>query len=382
MSKEEKTEAKQALLGELESIKDLLSEDEWEDIPTLNDTVPIAVPVSPAVTPAPQVPDSMPSPSPPSGSEPPAIQAATTTGAGISTESTGAEQELFDEADIPVLNTKYDPAEALHSNQPTSEHTSPSPHTIGGFSSLETSDIDAAVDKLNLDLDIDSQDLLDHQPSTPEGSSTLADTVSEADNAPEAGANAEAGANVEFEESQEPVISSSEPEITPPATAAEALAPGVLPGQQSLFDKSRSDSTAPLEPQDEDQTTSRPQRKSESKARGENPFLPKHIRDRLHTNKALLDIIKESPLSPAAASRLSEYSPGGSKDGTQEQPVTETAVPRNDSNADSAPAVTEPANDRLSQMVDDIIAVYLPKIEAELREKLMAEFQSKNAIKD
>lgn len=168
----------------------------------------------------------------------------------------------------------------------------------------------------------------------------------------------------------------------PPATAAESLAPGVLPGQQSLFEKSRSDkSTAPLEPQDEDQTT-RSQRKSESKARGENPFLPKHIRDRLHTNKALLDIIKESPLSPAAASRLSEYSPGGSKDGTQEKPASEATPQRNDSNADSAPAMAEPANDRLSQMVDDIIAVYLPKIEAELREKLMAEFQSKNAIKE
>lgn len=65
------------------------------------------------------------------------------------------------------------------------------------------------------------------------------------------------------------------------------------------------------------------------KARGENPFLPKHIRDRLHTNKTLVDIIRDYPPAP-------EIQP-------------------------------HPTN----HLVEELIAEFLPKIEAELRQRLL-----------
>jgi hypothetical protein len=65
------------------------------------------------------------------------------------------------------------------------------------------------------------------------------------------------------------------------------------------------------------------------KARGENPFLPKHIRDRLHTNKPLVDVIKEHP------------------------PVPEIHA--------------HPTN----HVVEAVLAEFMPKIEAELRDRLL-----------
>lgn len=78
--------------------------------------------------------------------------------------------------------------------------------------------------------------------------------------------------------------------------------------------------------------TARPADPQTVKARGENPFLPKHIRDRLHTNKALVDIINESKanLPPAGFSNP----------------------------------------DPVKQLIEQVIADFMPHIETELRLRL------------
>lgn len=139
------------------------------------------------------------------------------------------------------------------------------------------------------------------------------------------------------------------------------LPPGVLPGQQSLFSGAQSksaitgdDSVAENETESHDENDAegyiRPQRPT--RATGENPFLPKHIRDRLHTNKALIDIIKESPLPPPAAARpLSDHVHETVKEQLPPQLPTEN----------------------LHHIVEEVIALYMPRIEAELRERLLEE---------
>ena len=126
-------------------------------------------------------------------------------------------------------------------------------------------------------------------------------------------------------------------------TAPEA---GVLLNQQNLFGHDQEEKLADAFASDglyttaHDSLTERPaadrsrQRHSNRlsppvKARGENPFLPKHIRDRLHTNKTLVDIIRDYPPAP------------------ESQP--------------------HPTN----HVVEELIAEFLPKIEAELRQRLL-----------
>jgi len=123
------------------------------------------------------------------------------------------------------------------------------------------------------------------------------------------------------------------------------LPPGVLPGQQSLFSGEGKNTKS-------DQAASHPRGERPTKASGENPFLPKHIRDRLHTNKALVDIIKESPLPPPTATRpLSNQI----HDSVKQQLPPELSA------------------ERLHDMVEEVMALYMPRIEAELRERLLNE---------
>jgi hypothetical protein len=120
--------------------------------------------------------------------------------------------------------------------------------------------------------------------------------------------------------------------------------PYALPGQQSLFEsgsptksgaaakgKNQTPESSQAENSSAEETFKKRSSKqgSTTKARGENPFLPQHIRDRLHTSKTLVDIIKEHPPAPE-----------------------QKAHPTN-------------------HIVEEIIADYMPKIEAELRERLL-----------
>lgn len=123
------------------------------------------------------------------------------------------------------------------------------------------------------------------------------------------------------------------------------LPPGVLPGQQSLF-------TGRARKPDSSGTYVRPERPT--RATGENPFLPKHIRDRLHTNKALVDIIKETPLTPERAPR------------TIAEQVHEEIIEQ---------LPPQLSAERVHHLVEDVIALYMPRIEAELRERLLVELR-------
>ncbi len=82
-----------------------------------------------------------------------------------------------------------------------------------------------------------------------------------------------------------------------------------------------------------------PNSHSTSTLRGENPFLPKHIRDRLHTQKSLPDIIRDESV---------QWRPNS---------VSKSAT---------------------AAIVDNLIAEYMPKIESELRQRLTLILEGKN----
>lgn len=143
--------------------------------------------------------------------------------------------------------------------------------------------------------------------------------------------------------------------------------PAPLPGQQSLFD-------APKAAPDASTNDARPQARPErpplpQKARGENPFLPQHIRERLRGNQVLPKADFLQPTTPPAHQDLPPMA-------AVEKPV-EKAV---DSRAEEAPPVSEPASD-LSQLVDQLVAEILPAVEVRLRE-LIAERLTKDPHED
>lgn len=140
-------------------------------------------------------------------------------------------------------------------------------------------------------------------------------------------------------------VDSASDEVSRHLDGDEKLPPGVLPGQQSLF-------TGRARKSDSDGAYVRPERPT--RATGENPFLPKHIRDRLHTNKALVDIIKETPLAPANAPR------------TVTEQIHEEIIEQ---------LPPQLSSERVHHLVEDVIALYMPRIEAELRERLLVELR-------
>ncbi len=98
--------------------------------------------------------------------------------------------------------------------------------------------------------------------------------------------------------------------------------------------------------------------------KGENPFLPKHIRDRLHTDRSLIDEIKSDPAntSNAAAKKILE-------------PVL------NQVNVETTEKLL--ANDidqrQLSNIISDVLREQMPVIEEEIRKRLL---KSLNKNKD
>lgn len=83
------------------------------------------------------------------------------------------------------------------------------------------------------------------------------------------------------------------------------------------------------------------------KARGENPFLPKHIRDRLQGNRAP-EIVAPIPLNPA---------------------LRPSAFARKPKVADND-ASNNINNSRVEQLMDALVAEFLPQMEAKLRQQL------------
>lgn len=127
-------------------------------------------------------------------------------------------------------------------------------------------------------------------------------------------------------EPQEPIAATAEEPSQPPQTTEE---------QPNLFE-------API---GESEITAKPpaKRPSLSSGRGENPFLPKHIRDRLTANR------------PSQPPMVDYFAPLPAK-----APPPET------------PSATEPPEPTPAdqQLIDELVKRFLPEIEAALRERL------------
>ena len=138
-------------------------------------------------------------------------------------------------------------------------------------------------------------------------------------------------------------------------------ATGVLPGQQSLFD---TDMVGELEEseeslhstgvrkaiQDEDLVHVAPVQDVLPQAEGENPFLPQHIRERLHQGKS--SFMEEIAQVSESLNRF-----GHSR------------------NRDKL--ISPPPKNATVSVIDELVAKYLPLIEADLRAKLAEEFSGK-----
>lgn len=132
--------------------------------------------------------------------------------------------------------------------------------------------------------------------------------------------------------------SNSEADITTaPQQPSNAMKP--LPGQQSLFE-------APLEKQ-----TSEPEAAIKNPV-SENPFLPKHIREKLDREK----------------SRYQQNQDLQKNYQQNKAPVSHRSTDAHTSTADEA-------------LIDELVAMYLPKIEEDLRQKLRDKLKRDGAQK-
>ncbi len=102
----------------------------------------------------------------------------------------------------------------------------------------------------------------------------------------------------------------------------------------------------------------------------DNPFLPKHIRDRLHTSRSLQDEIMESPLFKTAAAKVESQNNSAleKKSVDLDKPIMEKphALESENPKRGTSSAHQTPEQD----LVDELVATYLPKIEQELRKRL------------
>lgn len=121
-----------------------------------------------------------------------------------------------------------------------------------------------------------------------------------------------------------------------------------LPGQQSLFDH-ENDPGKPIEEPNPQPSQRIP------KAKGENPFLPQHIRERLKSNNP--ELIQA--IAKTADSLLPRQNDS-------------SLAAKSSQNSDSI-VEKEQLNHTL---VDKLVKEYLPKIEAELRQRLQASLNS------
>ena len=127
-----------------------------------------------------------------------------------------------------------------------------------------------------------------------------------------------------------------------------------LPGQQSLFDSAGASSNVAVGVTN----TQLPM------AEGENPFLPAHIRERLHQNKnSILEDLAHvgESLAKHEASIKNEAS-----NEFEESPLNAHNI------TDTNPPIT---NSTLNRLVDELVIQYLPIIEKDLREKLLKQLK-------
>lgn len=159
------------------------------------------------------------------------------------------------------------------------------------------------------------------------------------------------------------LLTSADTENTPLTDdIADPLADELDHLEESLAELTQDQTLAPHKP---DAERRKPETELPKAAKGENPFLPKHIRDRLHTDRSLIDEIKNDPAntSNTAAKKILE-------------PVLNQAA------QDTATEYQGQAIDpqQLSEIISNVLHEQLPAIEQEIRRRLL-ESLSKNQPK-
>jgi hypothetical protein len=121
--------------------------------------------------------------------------------------------------------------------------------------------------------------------------------------------------------------------------------PGVLPGQQSLFDEKKSERSSSAA----QENSIKPSQEKKVKASGENPFLPKHIRERLNGTVDL-------PAYDTAGRPLQKHY----GDNPSSPKMTASATPKK----------VEDSTNPTDELVDKLVKEFMPKIEEKLRKEL------------
>ena len=154
------------------------------------------------------------------------------------------------------------------------------------------------------------------------------------------------------------------PHITPSAQDR-----SVLPGQQSLFSKAMpkpesAQSELPSQPSVAKPKPSIPEPRKKASSISQNPFLPEHVRQRLEQRQAL-----------EAATQ--NNAPDASETNTPASPAHPFSKPTVETEATNTPAnkTVDHTNNNNEQLIDDLVAQHLPRIEAELRERLQQQLR-------
>lgn len=382
-----RNETKAALLGELESIKDLLSEEEMADIPLLDQPLD------------------------------------QTQEAVESVDNTNPEIPLL--SNIHLLEEAVDTEQSSPPNNADLSTPAPAKPSIDSpFEELSES-IDATLANISMDIDLTDDEHetappvekhLDGQPYYDDNESKKSDLELSESDAFNPSTESEYTSPLEQEIAEleheledgplndAPLLSAYNPFNSNTDSEAHALEPsenhnkindevgdehseaespelnnttegflqeGVLPGQRNLFDDSVADNNHPesqptqqTDTPEKEKRSRKPQGKPRAKveqAKGENPFLPKHIRERLHTTKSLMEVIKEAPLDTQAVYHNKFIS---------EHPEAKALEPQALEPAEKNSAIKLSDHDKLDLLINEVIAEFMPKIEAELRARL------------
>jgi len=361
-NKGDRNETKAALLGELESIKDLLSEEEMADIPLLDqpfDEMPElpsssgdAYPDIPLLTNIPLLEETVsdePLPTP-QNTDPDLNESIAAALANINVDI-DLTDEIPDSEEAPTEKSLDDDHNSLSDNYAGS----PTDYNLNELGVVE---LEHKLEASSLDEEPLENALLPHVNGTADNEELTSESQN---NHIDSTAVLE---TVHIETESQMIAEDKE----------EPLPVGVLPGQRNLFDDSLSNAvpletiqTQPFDTSERakksDKVPTKPRAKVEQ-AKGENPFLPKHIRERLHTTKSLMEVIKEVPLDTQAVyhnkfvsehpeARLLEHAEANIKDKLSE-------------------------HDKLDILINEIIAEFMPKIEAELHARLTSLATSKS----
>jgi len=385
-------ETKAALLGELESIKDLLSEEEMADIPLLDQPlgqtfqavtsgdgeladIPL---LEEAVHPEPLVDTSLTAKEPhepnaqsPSGSITDTPFDELSESIDVTLANINIDIDLNDEVMAPELQAaSVENETTTQPNLPDDATTTPDHRFVqqGELDSVViTEEAPPPFEQEIADLTHNPEEsLLDEEPLNAAPHSALEKPKHGKPPISDASANLN-DSNTEFE--RESIDPSIEQVLD---TEGKPLPVGVLPGQRNLFDESVIDSSAledspnqKINTQGQVKISNKTQSKPRVKigqAKGENPFLPKHIRERLHTTKSLMDVIKEAPLDTQAVYHNKFIS---------EHPEAQALEPSKENRAEK---LSE--HDKLDILINEVIAEFMPKIEAELRARLTTNLTS------